>query len=149
MQHGASLLCSLLAATRQFSVVIGQKIRLSGSYNGNEMRSAICLDKQTSIEWLYCLFPILYLGSQSPLNLDNSLLIWGKLAHPRVRNIKYVALCDLAWLYNLYFVICKFQFNFLNTGHMRSANDIFFYFYTLIGPNCSFHNLYVKVLFRS
>ena len=51
MQHGALSLRSLLAATSQFGVLIGQKMQLTGWHNGNEMRNAICLDTQTSIEW--------------------------------------------------------------------------------------------------
>ena len=38
MQHGALLLCSLLAATRQFIVLIGQKMQLTCCRDGNEMR---------------------------------------------------------------------------------------------------------------
>ena len=52
-------LCSLLAATREFSIPIGQKMQLTGWDNGNEMRNATCVDSKTSIEWPYCLFPIL------------------------------------------------------------------------------------------
>ena len=53
--------CSLLAATSQFSVLIGQKMQLTDWHNGHEMRNAICVDRQIiSIEWpLYCLFLIL------------------------------------------------------------------------------------------
>ena len=52
-------LCSLLAATREFSIPIGQKMQLTGWDNSNEMRNATCVDSKTSIEWPYCLFPIL------------------------------------------------------------------------------------------
>ena len=62
MQHGALSLCSLLAATSQFSICIGQKMQLTVWHNGNEMHNAICMDTQTSVEWLYCLFPILLLN---------------------------------------------------------------------------------------
>ena len=41
------------------SVFIGQKMQLNGWHNGNEMRNVICVDTQTSMEWRYCLFPIL------------------------------------------------------------------------------------------
>ena len=44
-------LCSLLAATIQNSVVIGQKIKLIGCHSGNdgnEMRNATCLATKTS-----------------------------------------------------------------------------------------------------
>ena len=44
---------------RPGSVLTGQKMQLTGSHNGNEMRNAICVDTQTSIEWPYCPFPIL------------------------------------------------------------------------------------------
>ena len=37
MQHGALLLYSLLAATTQFIVLIGQKMQLTGCRNCNEM----------------------------------------------------------------------------------------------------------------
>ena len=47
-------LCSLLAATSQFSILIGQKMQLTGYHNGNEMRDATCVDTQISIEWPYC-----------------------------------------------------------------------------------------------
>ena len=33
-------LCSLLAATSQFSVLIGQNVELTGCHNGNEMPNA-------------------------------------------------------------------------------------------------------------
>ena len=32
-------LCSLLAATSQFSILIGQNMQLTGCHNGNEMRN--------------------------------------------------------------------------------------------------------------
>ena len=47
-------LCSLLAATSQFSILIGQNMQLTGCHNGNEMRNATCADTQISIEWPYC-----------------------------------------------------------------------------------------------
>ena len=49
-------LCSLLAATSKFSILIGQKMQLTGCHNGNEMRNAICVDSKISIEWPYCSF---------------------------------------------------------------------------------------------
>ena len=36
-------------------------MQLTGCHNGNEMRNATCADTQISIEWPYCLFPILWL----------------------------------------------------------------------------------------
>ena len=60
MQHGTLSLCSLLAATSQVSILIGQKMQLTGWHNDNEMHNTMCMDTQTSIEWLYCLFPILW-----------------------------------------------------------------------------------------
>ena len=53
-------LCSLLAATSQFSILIRQNMQLTGCHNGNEMRNATCADTQISIEWPYCSFPILW-----------------------------------------------------------------------------------------
>ena len=53
-------LCSLLAATSQFSILIGQNMQLTGCHNGNEMRNATCADTQISIERPYCSF--LYCG---------------------------------------------------------------------------------------
>ena len=53
-------LCSLLAATSQFSILIGQNMQLTSCHNGNEMRNATCADTQISIEWPYCSFPILW-----------------------------------------------------------------------------------------
>ena len=53
-------LCSLLAATSQFSILIGQNMQLTGCHNGNEMRNATSADAQISIEWPDCLFPILW-----------------------------------------------------------------------------------------
>ena len=53
-------LCSLLAATSQFSILIGQKMQLTGCRNGNEVRNATCVNTQISIEWPYCSF--LYCG---------------------------------------------------------------------------------------
>ena len=49
-------LCSLLAANCQFSILIGQKMQLTGCHNGNEMRNATCVDTKISIEWPYCSF---------------------------------------------------------------------------------------------
>ena len=49
-------LCSLLAATSQFSILIGQKMQLTGCHNGNEMRNTTCVDTKISIEWPYCSF---------------------------------------------------------------------------------------------
>ena len=54
-------LCSLLAANSQFSILIGQKMQLTGCHNGNEMRNATCVDTKISIEWPYCSF--LYCGN--------------------------------------------------------------------------------------
>ena len=48
--------CSLLAATSQFSILIGQKMQLTGCHNDNEMRNATCVDAKISIEWPYCSF---------------------------------------------------------------------------------------------
>ena len=56
-------LCSLLAANSQFSILIGQKMQLTGCHNGNEMRNATCVDTKISIEWPYCSF--LYCGGAS------------------------------------------------------------------------------------
>ena len=42
-------LCSLLAATREFSIPIGQKMQLTGWDNRNEMRNATCVGSKTSI----------------------------------------------------------------------------------------------------
>ena len=53
-------LCSLLAATSQFRVSIGQKMQLTGKENANNMRNAKCAGTQNSMEWLYCSF--LYCG---------------------------------------------------------------------------------------
>ena len=55
-------LCSLLAATSQFSILIGQKMQLTGCHNDNEMRNAICVDTKISIEWPYCSFLYCDLG---------------------------------------------------------------------------------------
>ena len=49
-------LCSLLAATSQYSILIGQNMQLTGCHNGNEMRNAACADTEISIEWPYCSF---------------------------------------------------------------------------------------------
>ena len=52
VQCGALFLCSLRAATSQFSVLIGQKMQLTGRDNGNDMRhgrvSLIGLSRGTS-----------------------------------------------------------------------------------------------------
>ena len=40
VQHVPLCLCSLLAATNQFSVVIGQKMQVTGWENANNMRYA-------------------------------------------------------------------------------------------------------------
>ena len=56
-------LCSLLAATIQNSVVIGQKMQLTGCHDGNEMRNdATCGETKTSkvlTQVNLLLFPIL------------------------------------------------------------------------------------------
>ena len=52
-------LCSLLAATSQFSLLIGPNMQLTGCHNGNEMRNATCVETQISNELPYCSFPIL------------------------------------------------------------------------------------------
>ena len=44
-QHRALLLCSLLAANSQISVLIGQKMQLTGCDYGNDMRNAICVER--------------------------------------------------------------------------------------------------------
>ena len=49
-------LCSLLAATSQFSILIGQNMQLTGCHNRNEMRHATCAGTQISIECPYCSF---------------------------------------------------------------------------------------------
>ena len=60
VQHGALLLCGLLAAISQLSVLlIGQKMQLSGWYNGNEcvMRYVWTHKLQLSahtVHFLYC-----------------------------------------------------------------------------------------------
>ena len=54
MQHGALSLCSLLAATSQFSAFIGHKMQLTCWHNGTEVRNVICVDTQTSIECPHC-----------------------------------------------------------------------------------------------
>ena len=35
-----------------------QKMQLTYWHKGNEMRDAACVDTQTSIEWLYCLYSL-------------------------------------------------------------------------------------------
>ena len=52
-------LCTLLAATSQFSFVIGQDMQLTGCHNGNEMRDATCADTKfqlngPTVHSLYC-----------------------------------------------------------------------------------------------
>ena len=63
-------LFSLLAATSQFSFLIGQNMQLTGCRNGNEMRNATCAVTQISIEWPYCSFPILWQGGVFSLNFE-------------------------------------------------------------------------------
>ena len=59
MQHGALSLCSLLAANSQISVLIGQKMQLTGCDYGNDMRNAIGVARNVLLEWPYCSFPTL------------------------------------------------------------------------------------------
>ena len=52
-------LCSLLTATSQYNILIGQDTQLTGCHNGNEMRNATCADTQISLSGptvhsLYC-----------------------------------------------------------------------------------------------
>ena len=49
-----NVLCSLLAATSQFSVLIGQRNQLINWDNGNDMRNATCADIHNAFEWHYC-----------------------------------------------------------------------------------------------
>ena len=56
VQHVPLCLYSLLAATSQFSVSIGQKMQLTGWENANNMRNTTCADTQISNEWPYCSF---------------------------------------------------------------------------------------------
>ena len=49
-------LCSLLAATSQFSVLISQIMQLTDWLNANNMRNVTCADTQTSNKWRYCSF---------------------------------------------------------------------------------------------
>ena len=48
MQHVSLCLCSLLAATSQFSIPIGQKMQLTGWENANNVRNATCVASKTS-----------------------------------------------------------------------------------------------------
>ena len=64
MQHVSLYLCSLVAATSQFSVFIGQKMQLTGYENANNMRNVTCAATQTSNAWPYCSFP--YTGRDLP-----------------------------------------------------------------------------------
>ena len=48
MQHVSLCLCSLLAATSQFSIPIGQKMQLTGWENANNVRNAICAASKIS-----------------------------------------------------------------------------------------------------
>ena len=48
MQHVSLCLCSLLAATSQFSIPIGQKMQLTGWENANNVRNATCAASKTS-----------------------------------------------------------------------------------------------------
>ena len=50
-------LCSLLAVTSQFSILVGQNMQLTGCHNGNEMRNAWTPKFQLSVPTghsLYC-----------------------------------------------------------------------------------------------
>ena len=58
-------LCSVLTATSQFSILIGQNMQLTGCHNGNEMRNVTYAETEISIEWPYCSFPILWLDQYS------------------------------------------------------------------------------------
>ena len=62
--HVYADLCSLLAMTRQLSILIGQNMQLTGCHNDNEMHNATCADPQISIECPYCSFPILCFSSK-------------------------------------------------------------------------------------
>ena len=48
VQHVSLCLCSLLAATSQFSIPIGQKMQLTGWENANNVRNATCAASKTS-----------------------------------------------------------------------------------------------------
>ena len=57
-------LCSLLAATSQSRVSIGQKMHLTGWENANNMHNVKCAGTQSSMEWPY--YPFLYCGFTIP-----------------------------------------------------------------------------------
>ena len=46
-----------ISAISQFSVLMGQKVQLTGSHNGNEMHDVIYMAEQTSVEWPHCHSP--------------------------------------------------------------------------------------------
>ena len=71
-------LCSLLAATSQFSILIGQNMQFTGCHNGNKMRNATCADTQISIEWHYCSFLYCVYSADLPgdqIIIDESILL--------------------------------------------------------------------------
>ena len=49
MQHAILFVCTLLAATSQLSILIGQKMQLTGLDDCNDMLGATCADTQTSL----------------------------------------------------------------------------------------------------
>ena len=102
-------LCSLLAATSQFSIRIGQKMQLTGT-----TRKRDCADTQISNEWPYCSFPILCHSSVvcwRQHSLVTSLLTLISANHfsecHRRENsqslLKVKGMCSIndSWLYNL------------------------------------------------
>ena len=78
MQQGALALCSFLAAASQFSILIGQKMQLTGWQNGKEMRIAICVETQTSISGptVHSLYLLKSSGLVIGLTKQNISLTW-------------------------------------------------------------------------
>ena len=96
MQPVPLYLCSLLAATSQFSIFIGQKMQLTGWENANNMRNTTCTD----FNWVVLLFipilwtvitfdPIIPLRSKS----IGDLFFVGHLYYSRVKEFK----CCRTW----------------------------------------------------
>ena len=66
-------LCSLLPAKSLFSILIGQKMQMTGLDNANNMRNATCANTQTSIEWPYCTFLKLWQNCHSENGIHDDL----------------------------------------------------------------------------
>ena len=103
MQHVSLCLCSLLAATSQFSIPIGQKMQLTGWENANNVRNATCaaskISKVPTQDALLFIFYAMVLVAATDLKiqliLQENALIWQEYINTLLTLI--LCLVDISW----------------------------------------------------